>query len=173
MPRRVIWALALALLWGPVASVGAAEPVRVSAEGVVPVTEQTQSSLTSRALAAAQLEAVYQLALEYAAEDRRLGREEELRADLAPRSGRLVTRYEQQGQPRRRPDPEDPLQLQYVVPYSITVDGERLRELLRERGWIPVGPTRPSVALRVRAVGGGAGGTGARAGALPGAAAAR
>jgi hypothetical protein len=145
----------LGLLLGALARpAGAVEPVRVSAQGVVPITQGTEASLRGRAMEAALREAVYNVALDYVPEDRRVGREEELRAALAAQSVPLVLTYSLEGSPQRSADPDNPSGEVFVLRVAATVDGERLRAILKERGWIASGPARPSLVLRVSALGG-------------------
>jgi hypothetical protein len=151
--RGALAALALALLcglgWGAPERAEAAEPLRVLAEGAVPLDAGNETTLRARALEAALREAVYQAALGLVAADRLAGREAELREELAPRASQLVLTYTLEGAPERRPDPAGAGGELFALRVAVTVDGERLRARLLERGWIASGPSRPSVVLRV------------------------
>lgn len=149
-PRAALWGLCVALLAGGLAERAvAAGPVTVSVEGVV--LAEGQGSVRDRALNEAIVAAALEASLRFLPVSRFEVPEEleRLREALRGTASRFVLTYRVDGPVFTRPRIDEPEVLETVLPLTATLDGGRLREYLREQGWLEAPADRPSIALRV------------------------
>jgi hypothetical protein len=143
-----LFALGLAGLLLAAPAARAAEPVKVSVEGVVRVEGENASQLRDRAFQAAMLEAVMEVARGAVDPGRLESEEESVRAALRPRAQSFILTYRPET-PLRRPDPDNPGKEQYVLRLNATVDAEQVQKVLAELGLTRGSGSQASVALRV------------------------
>ncbi|MEE9279914.1 MAG: hypothetical protein V3V67_07040 [Myxococcota bacterium] len=128
---------------------GAAEPITVSVEGVVPV--EGAGSARDRALAEAMVSAVVAASQRFLPAARFEVEESlaELTETLRDSAPRFVLTYRVDGRVFRRAQAENPDLEEAVLPLTATVDGGQLRDFLRERGLVETAGDQLSIALRV------------------------
>ena len=148
--RAALAGALVVLMWGPPAR--SAEPVTVTVEGVVPLTEETRENPRARAFEAALVEAVVAVALpwmptlEPGAEQEQ---EQALALALGPTAPSSVLTYRIDGSGRERPSSEDPRLQEYVLTMTVTVDAAQVRARVEELGLLEGASRRPSLLFQV------------------------
>lgn len=146
---RIAALLAAVLVASPARAL---EPVSVSVEGVVPVTDESPASLRDQAFQAALAEAVLEVARRFAAPAALEPGPESQISSLTSRAAAFVLTYRVDGAPGRRFSSEAPFVEEFVLALTATVDAAQVREALEELGLLRHEGALPSVVLRVRLV---------------------
>ncbi|MFI5316250.1 MAG: hypothetical protein ACHQ6T_11160 [Myxococcota bacterium] len=146
-------ALVVALLVALAPRARALEPVSVSVQGVVSSAEIGESAPREAAYRAGLTAAVLEAARGVLGADKYAPAAERLRASLGPQAQRFVLTYRIDGPIERRHSALDPAIEEYALPITARIDTTQLRAFLVKEGFLHEAGDRPSLALRVRAVG--------------------
>jgi len=146
-------ALAALLLVTLASRARALEPVSVSVQGVVSSAEVGDVAPRDAAYRAGLVAAVLEATKGILGADKYALESERLRATVGPQAQRFVLTYRIDGALEHRHSPLDPAIEEYSLPITARIDAGQLRELLVKEGFLHEAGDRPSLALRVRAVG--------------------
>ncbi len=156
MPRRLtlcVAALGAAVLLQIPTPALALEPMTVTTEGIVAASGPAEAPPRDAAFRAALVAAVFEVARMLVPPERFEQDAERLHAQLGPQAQSFVLTYRVDGALSRRSSALDPEIEEWVLPVTARIDAVQLRSFLVRSGFLREAGERPSLVIRVRAVG--------------------